>query len=454
MARLERRKIMDRAGERHHVVIVGGGFGGLSAAKVLRRAPLHVTLLDKRNFHLFQPLLYQVATGGLSPGDIAYPLRAALARAPNVEVLAAEMVDILPDKRRVILRDGELAYDSLIVATGATHHYFGHDEWVELAPGLKTVEEALHMRREILLAFEAAERETDPIRRSAWLNFVIVGGGATGVELAGAIAGLARETLVGEFRHIDPREAQIILVEGADRVLNTFPQELSHKAEVALLNRGVDVRKSTFLKDIDESGAWLRDDESGQETYLATRTILWAAGTRASPAGAVLAGRTGALLDRMGRVMVEPDLSLPGHSNVFVIGDLAHYAHQGGAPLPGVAQVAIQQGVHAARVIQAGLQGKKLSPFKYRDKGTMAVIGRNAAVADLGALHINGFPAWLVWLFVHISFLIGFDNKLLVLFQWAWSYLTRKRGALLITGQDPYPLVGPPEDSAGTRRSQ
>jgi NADH dehydrogenase len=425
--------------ERHQVVIVGGGFGGLKAAKALNRKPVQVTLIDKRNFHLFQPLLYQVATGGLSPGDIAYPLRAAVSGAANIEVLAAEVVDILPDERRVILSDGELSYDSLIVATGATHHYFGQDQWAEPAPGLKTVEEALHMRRRILLAFEAAERERDPERRRAWLNFVIVGGGPTGVELAGAIAGLARETLVGEFRHIEPEEARIILLEGTERILNTFPEELSTKAAKALVSKGVDVRTKTLVTDIDDDKVLIRSN--GEEAEIATRTTLWAAGTKASPIGQALAERAGATLDRMGRVIVEPDLSLPGYPNLFVVGDLAHYAHQTGEPLPGVAQVAMQQGVHAARVILGRLDNKELAPFRYKDKGIMAVIGRNAAVADLGALHINGWVAWLIWLFIHISFLIGFDNKLLVLFQWAWSYLTRKRGARLITGEDPYPLV-------------
>ena len=432
---------MRQEGERHHVVIVGGGFGGLKAAKALRDRPVQVTLVDKRNFHLFQPLLYQIATGGLSPGDIAYPLRAAVSGAMNIEVLAAEVVDILPDKRRVVLSDGELAYDSLIVATGVTHHYFGHDEWAGLATGLKTIEDALQMRRRILLAFEAAERETDPTRRRAWLNFVIVGGGPTGVELAGAIAGLANETLVNEFRNIDPRKTQIILLEGTERILNTFPEELSAKAEKALVSRGIDVRKSTFLTDIYDGGVSIRENKNRIEVHLATHTVLWAAGTMASPIGRILAERTGVALDSLGRVVVEPDLSVPGHLNIFVIGDLAHYAHQTGAPLPGVAQVAMQQGVYVARIVLARLQDKKLKPFKYKDKGTMAVIGRNAAVADLGSLHLNGFSAWLIWLFVHISFLIGFDNKLLVLIQWSWYYLTRKRGARLITGDNPYPLV-------------
>lgn len=432
---------MNEREKEHHVVIIGGGFGGLNAAKALKRKPVRVTLLDKRNFHLFQPLLYQVATGGLSPGDIAYPLRSALASAPNIEVLAAEVVDILPDERRIILSDGQLDYDSLIVATGVTHHYFGHEAWANTAPGLKTVEEALAMRRKILLAFEAAERETDPAQQRAWLNFVVVGGGPTGVELAGAIAGLAKETMVGEFRHIDPRDAQIVLLEGTERVLNTFPEELSVKAAKALVARGVEVRTRTLLTDINDGHILLKNIADGEETRLRARTILWAAGTKASPMGLTLAERTGAALDRMGRVVVEPDLSVPGQPNLFVIGDLAHYAHQTGDPLPGVAQVAMQQGRYAARVILARLQDKKLPPFHYKDKGTMAVIGRNAAVADLGSLHLHGVLAWLIWLFVHINFLIGFDNKLLVLIQWAWSYFTRKRGARLITGEDPYPLV-------------
>lgn len=423
------------------MVIIGGGFGGLKAAKALQHGPVHVTLVDKRNFHLFQPLLYQVATGGLSPGDIAYPIRAAVAGAKNIDVLAAEVVDILPDEHRVILSDGALSYDSLVVATGATHHYFGRDDWAESAPGLKTVEEALHIRRKILLAFEAAERETVLARRQAWLTFVIIGGGPTGVELAGAVAGLANETLVGEFRHIDPRNARIILIEGAERILNTFPEELSAKAEKALASKGVEVRTDTLLTEISDGQIVLGDGKNGAVLRLTTRTLLWAAGTKATAMGDVLAERTGATLDRMGRVVVAPDLSIPDHPDILVIGDLAHYARQTGEPLPGVAQVAMQQGVYAAQVVLARLQNRQLSPFRYKDKGTMAVIGRNAAVVDLGSLHINGFPAWLIWLFVHISFLIGFDNKLLVLIQWAWSYFTRKQGARLITGEEPYPLV-------------
>ncbi len=432
---------MDREEIKHHVVIVGGGFGGLKAAKALQGKPVRVTLVDKRNFHLFQPLLYQVATGGLSPGDIAYPLRAAVTRARNVAVLAAEVRDILPAEGRVVLHDGEVSYDSLILATGVTHHYFGNETWGNVAPGLKTVEDALYIRRKILLAFEAAERARDAAQRQAWLTFVVVGGGPTGVELVGAIAGLAKETMINDFRQFDPNDTRIVLLEGTGRILNTFPEELSVKAERALVGRGIEVQKETFLVDIDQGSALLRYATSGEETRLPTRTVLWAAGTRASSMGQVLAERAGASLDRLGRVIVEPDLSVPGYPNLFVIGDLAHYAHQTGEPLPGVAQVAMQQGVFATKVILARLAGKDAGSFRYKDKGTMAVIGRNAAVADLGPIHINGFIAWLIWLFVHISFLIGFDNKILVLVQWAWYYFTRKRGARLITGDDPYPTI-------------
>jgi len=431
---------MKNLDKKHHIVIVGGGFGGLNAAKVLKkRSSVQVTLLDKRNFHLFQPLLYQVATGGLSPGDITYPLRTVLAEASNIEVLMGEVVDIFPDERRLILRDGELRFDSLIIAAGAANHYFGREEWASDAPGLKTIEEALHIRSKILMAFEAAEREPDPEEQRAWLSFVIVGGGPTGVELAGAIVELAKGTLMGEFRHIEPQSAQIVLLEGTERILNTFPAELSIKAENALIAKGVDVHTSTLLTEIDDNRIHLHNQVNGEETTLKARTILWAAGTKASPFGRVLAERTGAALDRMGRVVVSPDLSLPGYPNIFVIGDLAHFAHQTKEPLPGVAQVAIQQGKYAAQAVLARLNDEQLKPFHYKDKGIMAVIGRNAAVADLGSLHLNGIIAWFIWLFVHINFLIGFDNKLLVLIQWAWSYFTRKRGARLITDQETNP---------------
>jgi NADH dehydrogenase len=426
--------------DKHHVVIVGGGFGGLYAAQTLRRAPVRVTLIDKRNFHLFQPLLYQVATGGLSPGDISSPLRAVLSGQKNATVLQAEGVDIDPVGRRVILRDGEVGYDSLIVSTGVSHHYFGHDEWADRAPGLKTVEDALDIRRRILLAFEAAEREPDPERRRAWLTFVIVGGGPTGVELAGAIAELARATLKEDFRHIDPAETRVLLLEGLDRILPPYPADLSAKAEAALKALGVTVQTNSLVTEI--QGETVTVSQGEQAEQIRSRTILWAAGMKASQLGQVLADRTGVELDKAGRVIVQPDLSLPDHPEIFVIGDLAHFAHQAdGQPLPGVAQVAMQQGKYVARLIKERLQDQILPAFRYQDRGSMAVIGRNAAVAVIGKLHLSGYPAWLIWVFIHIAYLIEFDNRLLVMFQWAWNYFTRKRGARLITGADPFPLV-------------
>lgn len=428
----------------HHLVIVGGGFGGLYAAKALKRAPVRVTLVDKRNFHLFQPLLYQVATGGLSPGDIASPLRAVLGRHKNTSVLKAEVVDIDPVQRQVLLRDGRLSYDTLIVATGASHHYFGHDEWAEVAPGLKTVEDALDIRRRILLAFEAAEREPDPEVRRACMRFVVVGGGPTGVELAGAIGELAYRTLKDDFRRIDPTEAEILLLDGVERILPTYPPELSARAETSLARLGVTVRAGSLVADID--GDLVTVSRDGETEAIRAKTILWAAGMKASPMGQVLAERTTVELDRAGRVVVGPDLSIPGYPNIFVTGDLAHFAHQGDQPLPGVAPVAMQQGRYVADLIQRRLisdEESDLSPFRYRDKGSLAVIGRNAAVAELGPARFAGFLAWLLWVFVHIGYLIEFDNKLLVLIQWAWNYFTRKQGARLITGSDPFPLVEP-----------
>lgn len=419
------------------VVIVGGGFGGLYAAKALSSAAVQVTLVDRRNFHLFQPLLYQVATGGLSPGDISAPLRSVLKKASNVEVVHGEVVDIRPERRQVILHDATLEYDKLIVATGVSHHYFGHDDWEDAAPGLKTVEDALEIRRRILLAFETAERVADPAERQAWLTFVIVGGGPTGVELAGAIGELAHRTMRGEFRHVDPSQAQIILLEGLERILTAYPPELSAEAAVSLADLGVTVRTGALVTGVGDSWVTVRDS-GGSEERLPARTVLWAAGVKASPMAQVLARRAGAELDRLGRVFVEADLSLAGWPEIYVIGDLAHYAHQTGEPLPGVAQVAMQQGAYVAE----RLAGRQRGPFVYQDKGNLAVIGRNAAVADLGRLRLSGFPAWLIWVFVHIRFLIEFDNKLMVMVQWAWNYLTRKRGARLITGPEPYPNLG------------
>jgi NADH dehydrogenase len=440
---------------RHRVVIVGGGFGGLYAARSLRRAPVQLTLIDRRNFHLFQPLLYQVATGGLSPANIATPLRALLSRQTNAEVLLAEAVSIDVPGRWVVLRDGTVPYDTLIVATGSTHAYFGHDEWEPCAPGLKTIEDATDIRRRVLLAFEAAERETDPARRRAWLTFVIVGGGPTGVELSGAIAELARHTLRRNFRHINPAEAMILLIEGAERLLMTFPPELSTKAERSLARLGVTVRTKVVVTDVRPDAVEVRAGERTEQ--ITARTTLWAAGVRASALGKVLAEATGAALDRAGRVAVQPDLTLPGHPEIFVIGDLALCTHQTGKPLPGVAPVAMQQGRYVAGLIERRLSGKSAPPFCYRDKGSLATIGRAAAVADFGWLRLSGFPAWMLWLFVHLMYLVQFGNRLLVLMQWAWSYFTRNRSARLITGEHRLPEIGidmtAPPLSGGTRPS-
>jgi NADH dehydrogenase len=416
----------------HRVVIIGGGFGGLYAAKALRHAPVEVTLIDRRNFHLFQPLLYQVATGGLSPGEIASPLRHVLRRSKNTEVLLAEVVDLDPASRRVILRDGEAAYDTLIVAAGASHSYFGNDQWEPLAPGLKTIEDATEIRRRILLAFERAERAPDEAARRAWLTFVVVGAGPTGVELAGALGEIANDTLRHDFRRIDPSSARIFLVEGTDRVLPPYPPDLSAKAEQALIRLNVRPMVSAIVTGIDETGVTVRCGT--QMEHIPARTVLWAAGVQASPLGRVLAERAGAKLDRAGRVIVEPDLTIAGHPEILVIGDLASFAQKTGKPLPGVAPVAMQEGRYAARLVLTRLAGRALQPFRYWDKGSLATIGRAAAVADFGRIHIDGHFAWLTWLFVHLMYLVGFDNRLLVFIKWAYNYFTRNRGARLITG--------------------
>jgi len=413
------------------VVIVGGGFGGLYAAKRLGRAPVSLTLIDRRNFHLFQPLLYQVATGALSPGEIASPLRAVVGRNRNTEVVLGEVRDLDAANRRLILDDGDISYDELIVATGATHSYFGHDEWAAVAPGLKTIENATAIRSRLLAAFERAERETDAGKRREWLNFVIVGGGPTGVELAGALGEIANDTLRRDFHHIDPTSAHILLVEGEDRLLPAFPPDLSAKAEKELVELGVHTRTGTRVTAIDEQGVTMTSARG--EEKMTARTVLWAAGVRASSMGKVLAERAGAQLDKVGRVMVEPDLTVAGHPEIRVIGDLANFSHQTGKPLPGVAQVAIQQGRYAARAIRAKLDGKSLAPFRYFDKGNLATIGRNKAVADFGFLHIAGFPAWFLWVFVHLMYLVEFENRLLVFVEWVYNYFTHNRGARLIT---------------------
>ena len=419
---------------KHRVVIIGGGFGGLYAAKTLRQAPVDVTLVDKRNFHLFQPLLYQVATGTLSPADISSPLRSILSHSKNTSVLMEEVADIDADRQVVTLREQELPYDTLIVATGVSHHYFGNERWKDDAPGLKTVEDALEMRRRIFLAFEAAEKEPEPEKRKAWLTFVVVGGGPTGVELAGAIAELAYKTLKEDFRSIDTTEAQILLIEGLDRVLPPYSPDLSAKAEETLTERGVTVQTKTKVTNIANHVVTI-ERESGVE-QIPSRTILWAAGVKASAMGEVLAKRTGASLDRSGRVIVEPDLTVPNHPNIFVIGDLAHFAHQTDKPLPGVAPVAMQQGKYVAKLIQKRLKEKVMPAFSYFEVGSLAVIGQNAAVVDLGFIRFSGIIAWFIWVVAHIYYLIEFDSKLIVMIQWGWNYFTRSRGARLITLRD------------------
>jgi len=421
----------------HRVVIVGGGFAGLTAARGLRRAPVEVTLVDRRNFHLFQPLLYQVATGALSPANIAAPLRWILRRQKNCTVLLGEVRGFDVAQRKVLLADGELPYDTLIVAAGAGHSYFAHPEWEPLAPSLKTVEDATEIRGRVLRAFEQAERECDPARRRVLLNFVIVGGGPTGVELAGALAELARHSLKRDFRHIQPADAQILLVEAGDRILVAYPPDLSAKAQRSLERLGVTVRVNTMVSGVAADHVQLTTH--GVSERLPTQTVLWAAGVEASPLAKALADATNAMLDRAGRIVVEPDLSLPGHPEVFVLGDMANFSHQSGKPLPGVAQVAIQQGRFVARLIDARLRGKPLPTFAYRDLGSLATIGRSAAVADFGRLRFGGWVAWVLWLFVHLMNLVSFRNRVLVLIQWAWNYLTYDRSARLITDRTETP---------------
>ena len=423
--------------EPHRIVILGGGFGGLYAARRLRRPPAEVTLIDRRNFHLFQPLLYQVATGGLSPGQITSALRWVLRRQRNARVWLAEAKEIDADHRRVILADGMVSYDSLIVATGASHHYFGHDEWELHAPGLKTIEDATEIRGRLLRAFEAAEREPDPVRQREWLTFVVVGAGPTGVELAGALAELANHTLKKDFRAIDPAAARILLLEGADRVLPVYPAGLSLKGARSLARLGVSVRTATVVTDISGTTVRVRSGDTAEEIHA--RTVLWAAGVSASPMGRAIATATGARLDRVGRVLVEPDLTVPGHPEIFVIGDLANFSHQTGQPLPGVAPVAMAQGSYVARLIRRRLAGKESKAFRYFEKGQLATIGRAAAVADFGRFRFSGYPAWLLWLFVHLMYLVEFENRVLVLVQWAWSYVTHNRGTRIIAGRPAAP---------------
>ncbi len=417
--------------EAHHVVIVGGGFAGLYAAKSLRRSPVRVTLIDRRNFHLFQPLLYQVATGGLSPADIASPLRSVLRRQRNVCVLQAEVTGIDAEGSRVWMGASSIGYDSLILATGASHHYFGRPDWEPLAPGLKSIEDATEIRRRVFEAFERAEREPDAARQREWMTFAVIGGGPTGVELAGAIGELAQHTLPRDFCRIDTRQACVTLIEATGRLLATYDEALSSAAAASLERLGVTVRTHAVVTDIQSGRLTVRH---GQESEtIAVRTVVWAAGVQASPLGRVVAAAAGAELDRHGRVIVGPDLSVPGHPEILVLGDLAHSRHAEGSPLPGVAPVAMQQGAYAARRITRRLRGEDVPPFRYRDRGSMAVIGRSAAVAQIGRLRLHGATAWLTWLFVHLMYLVEFENRLSVLLQWAWSYVTRNRSARLIT---------------------
>ncbi|NUR55085.1 MAG: NAD(P)/FAD-dependent oxidoreductase [Acidobacteria bacterium] len=409
------------------VIIIGGGFGGLYAARALRRVPVDVTIVDRRNHHVFQPLLYQVAMAALSPGDIASPIRWILRRDRHVEVLLGEVDRIDAAARLVHLTDGaQLSYDFLIVAAGATHAYFGHDEWHRFAPGLKTLEDALDIRRRVLLAFERAERETDPEKRRALLTFAIVGGGPTGVELAGALAEIAKQSLARNFRHFDPGSAKIVLIEGGPSLLATFPEKLRRAARHDLERLGVQVRTDTVVTEVVPGSVQARDWQ------LRAETILWAAGVAASPLGRTL----GVPVDRAGRVLVNPDLTIPGQSNVFVIGDLASLNGEDGKPLPGVAQVAIQMGTHAAHNISRAIEGQPLRPFQYHDYGNMATIGRASAVADLHWAQFTGAIGWLAWLFIHLINLIGFRNRLVVLVHWTWAYFTYQRAIRLITGEN------------------
>ena len=406
-----------------HVVIVGAGFGGLEAAKKLACQDVRVTVIDRTNYHLFQPLLYQVATAALSPADIAAPVRAILSKCKNMEVILAEVQSVDVAAKKIKTTDMEIPYDFLILATGARHSYFGHNEWEKLAPGLKSLEDAIELRRRLLMAFEYAEKITDEAARKAAMTFVIIGGGPTGVEMAGAIAEIARYTLAKDFRHIDPSQARVILIEGERRLLASFPEDLSASAMKQLVDLGVEVRTAVRATNLTETGLQVGDE------FIPCRVKIWAAGNNASFVGKTL----GVAVDRVGRVMVDDDLTIPGHPEVQVIGDLANFSHQTGQPLPGVSPVAMQQGRHAARNILRMIKNREPRPFRYWDKGSMATIGRNKAVADLNFVHLSGLPAWLVWLFVHIIFLVGFRNRLAVLFQWAWAYFTFNAGARLIT---------------------
>lgn len=424
-------------GKPWRVIIVGGGFGGLRAAQALKSELVDVTLIDRRNYHLFQPLLYQVATGSLSAGEVAAPLRSVLSRQKNTRVLLGTVEDVDPNSKQVLLTDGAaFPYDSLIIAAGSETSYFGHNEWQEWAPGLKSIEEATTIRHKILYAFEVAERLADPAERQAWLTFVIVGAGPTGVELAGAIGEIARQTLKNDFRSIHPEETQIILLDGAPRVLMSFPEDLAEKANRSLVKLGVTIKCGTLVKDVNEEGLAIEVEK--QLDQISAKTVIWAGGISASPLGKILAGRTGAETEKGGRVKVKPDLTIPNYPDIYVVGDLASAVDAHGKPLPGLAQVAMQGGTYAARTILRRVQGRPaLPPFKYFDKGTMAVIGHWAAVANAFGLHVSGFLAWMMWAVIHLTYIVTFQSRVLVFFQWIMQDLTRSRGARLITGAAP-----------------
>jgi NADH:ubiquinone reductase (H+-translocating) len=421
---------MSKTDRSPHVVVVGSGFGGMAVARGLKRAPVQVTIVDRSNHHLFQPLLYQVATAALSPADIAAPIRRVFRHQSNVRVMLADATGIDVERKRVILADGTVNYDVLILAVGVTHAYFGHDAWARYAPGLKTLKDALTIRQRVLMAFEIAEREPDPDMRRAWLTFVIVGGGPTGVELAGTLAEVSRQTLARDFRHVNTASARVILIEASPGVLGTYPEELSARARSQLEKLGVAVWTGMQVTSVDADGICIGSEQ------IKARTVLWAAGVAGSP----LARTLGVPLDRAGRVLVESDLTIPGHEDIYVVGDLAHVEIDG-ALVPGVAPAAIQAGWHTAENVVRAMRGQPRLPFRYRDKGMLATIGRGAAVARVGPIQASGYLAWLLWLFVHILFLIGFRNRLIVMIHWAWSYATFDRGARLITEPLKEPLV-------------
>jgi NADH dehydrogenase len=429
----------------HRLVILGGGFGGLYAAKALKRADLDITVVDRRNYHLFQPLLYQVATGSLSPGEIAAPIRGVLSAQKNVRVLLGEAVDIDPVEKRVTLKDGgAIGYDSLIVATGSQGTYFGHEEWHTWAPNLKSIEDATMIRHKVLLAFEAAERATDAEQQRAWLTFVVVGGGATGVEVAGALTEIANHTMKHDFRSIRSQDARILVVDSGERVLSTYPIDLSRKAEKQLIKLGARVRTGVMVTGVDEDGVTLKTADG--EEHIAAHTIIWAAGVAVTDFGKLLAKRTMAPTNRAGQIQVAGDLTIPNFPDIFVVGDLATLKDKKGKPLPGVAQVAMQGGAYAAKVVMKRAKGEpNTAPFHYFNKGDIAVIGRAAAVADIFGVHVWGFPAWLVWLFIHLLYIVEFQNRILILIEWGFLYLTFNRGARLITGKAATKALGPKE---------